>query len=238
MPVHVYGLTETYGPITKCYHLPEWDTLPAAERFARMARQGHGFITSLPIRVVRTDQPEGVLVDVARDGRELGEIVFFGNICAKGYYRDPDATARLFAGGGLHSGDLAVWHPDGSAQIMDRAKDVIISGGENISSVALEAMLAHHPAVLEAGVVAVPDDHWGERPLAFVTLKPDARLAGPDLVAWARDQSSISKFMVPREVRVVPDLPKTSTGKIKKNELREWAKKGRETKREDKKEDK
>ena len=108
--------------------MPAWDDLPAGDKFARMARQGHGFIASLPIRVVRTDQPEGVLVDVARDGREIGEVVFFGNLCAKGYYKDPEATRKLFAGGGLHSGDLAVWHPDGSAQIMDRAKDIIISG--------------------------------------------------------------------------------------------------------------
>ena len=127
-PVHVYGLTETYGPVTKSYHMPAWDDLPSADKFARMARQGHGFLASLPIRVVRTDQPEGVLVDVARDGREIGEIVFFGNLCAKGYYKDAEATRKLFAGGALHSGDLAVWHPDGSAQIMDRAKDIIISG--------------------------------------------------------------------------------------------------------------
>lgn len=128
-PVHVYGLTETYGPITKGYHMPEWDTLSPAERYRQMARQGHGFLTSLPIRVVKPEPAErGVLVDVARDGREIGEIVFYGNICVKGYYRDPEATRKLFAGGALHSGDLAVMHPDGSAQIQDRAKDIIISG--------------------------------------------------------------------------------------------------------------
>lgn len=127
-PVHVYGMTETYGPLTKSYPMPAWEQLPSRQRFANMARQGHGFVTSLPIRVVRTDQPEGVLVDVAQDGKEIGEIVFFGNICAKGYYKDPEATKKLFAGGALHSGDLAVWHPDGSAQILDRAKDIIISG--------------------------------------------------------------------------------------------------------------
>ncbi len=127
-PVHVYGMTETYGPITKGYHMPEWETLPKSEKYARMARQGHGFVTSLPIRVIKPEQPEGVLVDVAKDGKEIGEIVFFGNICAKGYYKDPEATRKLFEGGALHSGDLAVWHPDGSAQILDRAKDIIISG--------------------------------------------------------------------------------------------------------------
>ena len=128
-PVHVYGMTETYGPVTVGYHMPEWEQLPAKEKYAKMARQGHGFVTSLPVRVIKTDQPEGVLVDVAKDGIEIGEIVFAGNICAKGYYKDPEATKKLFAGGALHSGDLAVMHPDGSAQIQDRAKDIIISGG-------------------------------------------------------------------------------------------------------------
>lgn len=192
-----------------------------------MARQGHGFITSLPIRIIKPDEPEGVYIDVAKDGQEIGEIVFFGNICAKGYYKDAEATRKLFAGGGLHSGDLAVWHPDGSAQILDRAKDIIISGGENISSVALEGMLVQHPDILEAGVVAVPDSHWGERPKAFVTVKEGKSVAGEDVISWAKHQSNISKFMVPREVEIVPELPKTSTGKIKKNDLREWAKHGR-----------
>ena len=225
-PVHVYGMTETYGPITRGYILPEWDSLPPHEKFSRMARQGHGFLTSLPVRVVKPDQPAGVLIDVAKDGREIGEIIFFGNICAKGYYKDPEATRKLFEGGGLHSGDLAVVYPDGAIQIQDRAKDIIISGGENISSVALESMLVEHPDVLEAGVVAVPDSHWGERPKAFVTVKEGKQIRGEDVVAWAKHQSSISKFMVPREVEVVKELPKTSTGKIQKNVLREWSKKG------------
>jgi acyl-CoA synthetase (AMP-forming)/AMP-acid ligase II len=227
-PVHVYGLTETYGPITKGYHMPQWDTVPTNEKFALMARQGHGFITSLPVRVVKPELAEkGELVDVARDGKEIGEIVFFGNICAKEYYKDPEATRKVFLGGAMHSGDLAVWHPDGALQIQDRAKDIIISGGENISSVALESMLVEHPDVLEAGVVAVPDSHWGERPKAYVTVKEGKTLEGPGLIDWAKNQSSISKFMVPREVEVVEELPKTSTGKIKKNVLREWAKHGR-----------
>ncbi|OLN81578.1 putative acyl-activating enzyme 1, peroxisomal [Colletotrichum chlorophyti] len=226
-PVHVYGMTETYGPITKGYHMASWETLPANEKYAKMARQGHGFITSLPIRIVKPDQPDGVLVDVAKDGKEIGEIVFFGNICAKGYFKDPEATKKLFAGGALHSGDLAVWHPDGSAQILDRAKDIIISGGENISSVALEGMLIQHPDLLEAAVVAVPDSHWGERPKAYVTVKEGKSLAPEDLISWAKEHSKISKFMVPREVEVVDELPKTSTGKLKKNVLREWAKRGR-----------
>ncbi|GAB1320744.1 hypothetical protein MFIFM68171_10954 [Madurella fahalii] len=225
-PVHVYGLTETYGPITRGYVLPEWDSLPKHEKYAKMARQGHGFVTSLPARVIKPDEPEGVLVDVPRDGKEIGEIVFSGNICCKEYFKDAEATRKLFAGGVLHSGDLAVWHPDGSIQIQDRAKDIIISGGENISSVALESMLVEHPDVLEAGVVAVPDSHWGERPKAYLTVKEGKVLRPGDMINWAKHQSSISKFMVPREVEVVRELPKTSTGKIKKNVLREWAKKG------------
>lgn len=225
-PVHVYGLTETYGPITKGYHMPAWESLPAKEKYAKMARQGHGFVTSLPARVIRTEQAEGVLVDVEKNGVEIGEIVFSGNICAKGYYKDPEATRKLWAGGVSHSGDLAVWHPDGAIQILDRAKDIIISGGENISSVALESMLATHPDILEAGVVAVPDSHWGERPKAFITVKPGHSLKGEDVVDWAKHKSEISKFMVPREVEVVDELPKTSTGKVKKNVLREWAKGG------------
>ena len=240
-PVHVYGLTETYGPITKGYHMPEWDEIPLKEKYVKMARQGHGFVVSLPARVIKPDQEEGKLIDVEKNGREIGEIVFEGNICAKGYYKDAEATRKLWAGGVSHSGDLAVWHPDGVIQILDRAKDIIISGtsrnigqlsitinsplgGENISSVALESMLATHPSILEVGVVAVPDSHWGERPKAFVTLKGEAQISPDEIIHWAKNKSDISKFMVPREVDVVPELPKTSTGKIKKNVLREWAK--------------
>lgn len=127
-PVHVYGLTETYGPITKGYLMPEWDSLEPKDKYARMARQGHGLVTSLPARVIKMDKPEGVVDDVAQDGKEIGEIVVVGNLCAKGYYKDPEATRKLFAGGVLHTGDLAVWHPDRSVQILDRAKDIIISG--------------------------------------------------------------------------------------------------------------
>lgn len=127
-PVHVYGLTETYGPITKGYHMPSWDDLPLQEKYGKMARQGHGFVTSLPARVIKPDLEAGVLIDVERNGREIGEIVFAGNICAKGYYRDPKATKTLWEGGVSHSGDLAVMHEDGAIQILDRAKDIIISG--------------------------------------------------------------------------------------------------------------
>lgn len=127
-PVHVYGLTETYGPITKGYLLPSWETIPKSEKYQKMARQGYGFMTSLPVRVIKNDLPEGEIVDVKRDGKEIGEIVCLGNICCKDYYKDPEATRKLFAGGVLHTGDLAVWHPDGAVQILDRAKDIIISG--------------------------------------------------------------------------------------------------------------
>ncbi|KAJ5183540.1 hypothetical protein N7492_001156 [Penicillium capsulatum] len=225
-PVHVYGMTETYGPITKGYFLPQWNQIPLKEKYQKMARQGHGFITSLPVRVIKTEVPDGTVIDVQKDGKEIGEIVFIGNICARGYYKDAEATQKLFAGGVLHSGDLAVWHSDGAIQILDRAKDIIISGGENISSVALESMLATHPDILEAGVVSVPDSHWGERPKAFVTVKDGKGLAGSDVINWARNVSGISKFMIPREVEVVEELPKTSTGKIRKNVLRDWVKTG------------
>ena len=238
-PVHVYGLTETYGPITKGYHMPYWNQLPKTDKYQKMARQGHGFVTSLPIRVIKTDVPEATIVDVKRDGKEIGEIVCVGNICAKGYHKDAPATRKLFMGGVLHTGDLAVWHPDGAAQILDRAKDIIISGmapsqifdwrtndiagGENISSVALESMLATHPDILEAAVVAIADSHWGERPKAFITVHNSKQLSGQDVIDWAKHTSGISKFMVPREVEIVTELPKTSTGKLKKNVLREWA---------------
>ncbi|KAG5296880.1 AMP dependent synthetase and ligase [Histoplasma ohiense] len=223
-PVHVYGLTETYGPITKGYYLPQWDTIPAEDKYKKMARQGHGFLTSLPVRVIKTDVPEGTIIDVEKNGEEIGEVVFVGNICAKGYYKNVDDTKKLFSGGVLHSGDLAVWHPDGAIQILDRAKDIIISGGENISSVALESMLAKHPDVFEVGVVAVPDSHWGERPKAFITVRDDKKLDGKDVIEWAKHVSGISRFMIPREVETVRELPKTSTGKVKKNVLRRWAK--------------
>ncbi|RPA95014.1 acetyl-CoA synthetase-like protein [Choiromyces venosus 120613-1] len=225
IPVHVYGLTETYGPITKGYFLPEWHNLPAAEMYRMMARQGHGFITSKMIRVIKTtnDISKTGAQDVAKNGQEIGEVAFTGNICCRGYYKDAEATAKLFEGGVLHSGDLAVWHPSGAIQILDRSKDIIISGGENISSLSLESMLVHHPDILECGVVAVPDAQYGERPMAFVTSRNPV-LKGTDVITWAKRDSQISGFMVPREVEIVKELPKTETGKVKKNVLREWSK--------------
>lgn len=236
MPVHVYGLTETYGPITKGYWMPSWSSLETKEKYARMARQGHGHITSLPCRVIKIREDEGgarealegQIADVAMDGKEIGEIIFVGNLCAKEYYKDPAATRKLFAGGVLHTGDLAVWHPDGAIQILDRAKDIIISGGENISSLAVESMLVTHPDILEAACVAVKDEQWGERPKAYITVKrgggSSGKLTGEEVIRWAKEKSNISRFMVPAFVEVLEELPKTSTGKLRKNVLREWAK--------------
>lgn len=232
-PVHVYGLTETYGPITKGYFMPTWRKLEAKDRFAKMARQGHGHVTSLPCRVIKNKEDEGgnrdqyqdEIVDVKMDGQAIGEIIFIGNICAKGYYKDAAATRKLFAGGVLHTGDLAVWHPDGAIQILDRAKDIIISGGENISSLAVESMLVTHEDVMEAAVVAVKDEKWGEIPRAYITLRGGKKgITGDDIIQWAKNKSNISRFMVPREIEILDELPKTSTGKLRKNVLREWAK--------------
>ncbi|RPA72787.1 acetyl-CoA synthetase-like protein [Ascobolus immersus RN42] len=221
-PVHVYGLTETYGPITKGYFLPDWLDLPPAEMYRLMARQGHGFIASKMVRVIKPDLGDTV-IDVKKNGQEIGEIVFTGNICSKGYHKDPEATAKLFAGGVLHSGDLAVWHEDGAIQILDRAKDIIISGGENISSVSLEGIMVRHPDILEVGVVGVADSHFGERPKAYVTVQEGASVDEKEIIRWCKQDSGMAGFMVPREVEFVKELPKTETGKIKKNVLREWA---------------
>jgi len=138
--------------------MDNWNGISESERYERMARQGHSFLTANPVRVIKQNQPDNVLIDVKKNGKDIGEIVFCGNICARGYYKDPVATQKLFAGGVLHSGDLAVWHEDGSVQILDREKDIIISGGENISSVALENALSKHPEILEVGVVGVADE--------------------------------------------------------------------------------
>ena len=232
LPVHVYGLTKTYGPIMKCYPLPEWQQMPEETKFQKMARQGHGHISSLPCRVIQVSQDEAGLwtsprglVDVAKDGREIGEVVFRGNICAKGYHKDAIATQKLFPGGVLHSGDLAMQHPDGAVQILDRAKDIIISGGENISSLVLETVLVTHPYILEAACVATKNEKWGEMPKAYVTLVRPLKntITGRQIAEWMSRQTGISRFMVPKGVEIVDELPKTSTGKVRKNLLREWA---------------
>ncbi|MGP6188981.1 MAG: acyl--CoA ligase family protein [Vulcanimicrobiaceae bacterium] len=216
---HVYGLTETYGPITVCVWQQQWNGLPPQERARLKARQGVGLITvgARDVRVVRIAD-DGTLVDVPRDAATQGEIVMRGNNLMKGYYRDPEATVKAFAGGYFHSGDVAVWHPDGYIEIQDRAKDVIISGGENISTVQVEMAILEHPDVLECAVVAKPDPKWGEVPKAFVVLKDGHELTAEALIAHCRER--LPGFKVPKAIEFT-DLPKTSTGKIQKFVLRE-----------------
>ena len=210
---HVYGLTETAPFITICEPRPEHEVLGAAERAVIKARQGVELITSGELRVVTEDG-----ADVPRDGRTLGEIVARGNVIMAGYYDDPKATASAIRDGWFHSGDAAVVHPDGYVEIRDRIKDVIISGGENISSVEVEAALVAHPAVMEAGVVGVPHEKWGEAPHAFVVLKPGASATGDELREYCR--SRLAHFKVPHAFTLVPELPRTATGKIQKYVLR------------------
>ncbi|HLY21381.1 MAG TPA: long-chain-fatty-acid--CoA ligase [bacterium] len=211
--VHVYGLTETGPWLTVCEWRAAWDDRPLAERAALKARQGIGQIAAGRVRIVRDD-----LADVARDGVEIGEIVVRGPTVTAGYYRDPEATAAATAGGWFHTGDLAVVHPDGYAQIVDRKKDLIISGGENISSVEVEGVLYQHPAVLEAAVVASPDPVWGEVPRACVVLRSGARATAGELIAFCRER--LAHFKAPKAVEFVDALPKTATGKIQKYLLR------------------
>jgi acyl-CoA synthetase (AMP-forming)/AMP-acid ligase II len=215
--VHVYGLTETYGPHTVCTWQDGWDELPADERARVLARQGQGYTTADLVRVVDED-----MRDVPRDGATMGEVVMRGNNVMAGYFANEEATREAFRGGWFHSGDLAVWHPDDAIELRDRGKDVIISGGENISSIEVEQAICAHPAVLEAAVVAVPHDHWGERPKAFVTLQPGAQATAEEIIAFCRER--IAKFKAPDAVEF-RELPKTSTGKVQKFALREpeWA---------------
>jgi fatty-acyl-CoA synthase len=215
--VHVYGLTETYGPHTVCTPRDGWDELPADERARLLARQGQGYTTADLVRVVDDE-----MRDVPRDGATMGEVVMRGNNVMAGYFADDDATQAAFRGGWFHSGDLAVWHPDDAIELRDRGKDVIISGGENISSIEVEQTICAHPAVLECAVVAIPHDHWGERPKAFVTIKDGADATEADIIAFCRGR--LAHFKCPDAVAFGP-LPKTSTGKIQKFALREpeWA---------------
>jgi fatty-acyl-CoA synthase len=218
---HVYGLTETYGPHTLCAWHPEWDRLPAEQRVRLKARQGVAYVIADPIRIVDEE-----MRDVPADGRAIGEVVMRGNNVMKGYYRDPEATARAFRGGWFHSGDLGVMHPDGYIELRDRAKDIIISGGENISTIEVEQILLQHPAVLECAVVGIPDPHWGETPKAFITLRPGMGVTAEELVAFCRER--IARYKVPRAVEF-GELPKTSTGKIQKFVLRNREWQGKET---------
>jgi fatty-acyl-CoA synthase len=220
--VHVYGLTETYGPYTVCEYQDGWATLDVEARSKLLARQGVGMIVSDGVRVVDEE-----MNNVPRDGITMGEVVMRGNNVMSGYFADPEATAHAFRGGWFHSGDLGVHHPDGYIELRDRAKDIIVSGGENISTIEVEAALDSHPAVLEVAVVGVPDEKWGERPKAYVVLRAGESLDAASLLDHARTQ--IARYKVPSAVEFVTELPKTSTGKIQKFALRErdWA--GRES---------
>jgi fatty-acyl-CoA synthase len=212
---HLYGLTESYGPSSVCAWQPEWDGLPPPERARRMARQGVPTPTLDGLRVV---DPE--MADVPRDGLAQGELVLRGNTLMKGYLKNPAASEAAFAAGWFHTGDIAVMHEDGYIEIKDRAKDIIISGGENISSLEIEEALYRHPQIVEAAVVAQPDPKWGESPCAFVTVKPDSGVGEAEIIAWCRDH--LAHFKVPRRI-VFGELPKTSTGKIQKFALRDRA---------------
>src|SRR6266403_3256747 len=214
---HLYGATETYGPATSCVFQPEWNELPEDGRFAMMARQGVAYPM---VEAVTVAEPK-TMIPVPRDGKTVGEIMLRGNTVMKGYLNNETATAKALVGNWFLSGDLAVWHPDGTIEIKDRSKDIIISGGENISSVEVEEVLMQHPAILWAAVVARPDEKWGETTCAFLELKPDAlRPDDKELIAFCR--ARLAHFKVPRTC-IHRALPKTSTGKIQKYMLRDEA---------------
>ena len=213
---HVYGLTEVYGPAAVCAWKADWDDLPAAERAALKARQGVNYVVleELSVRNPETLQP------VKPDGEQMGEVMFRGNVVMKGYLKNDEATQAAFAGGHFRSGDLAVLHSDGYVQLRDRSMDIIITGGENVSSIEVESVIYQHPAVGEAAVVAAPDERWGETPAAFVELKEGQRTTAAELIDFCRER--LAHFKCPRLV-VFRELPKTSTGKIQKFVIREWA---------------
>jgi len=214
---HLYGLTETYGPaVINDWHR-QWDALGPADQAARKARQGVRYVPleALDVMDAETMRP------VPRDGETMGEVMFRGNVVMKGYLKNGSATAKAFEGGWFHSGDLGVMHPDGYIQLKDRSKDIIISGGENISSIEVEDVLYKHPSVQAAAVVAKPDEKWGETPCAFIELKPGTNASAEEIIAWCR--KNLAGYKTPRHV-VFTELPKTSTGKIQKFRLREMAK--------------
>jgi fatty-acyl-CoA synthase len=213
---HLYGLTETYGPSVLCEWRSDWKRLPLAEQARLKSRQGVGNVISQEIRVVDANGR-----DVPSDAETMGEIAIRGNNVMLGYYQDEEATGKACPDGWFRTGDLGVMHPDGYVELRDRAKDIIISGGENISSVEVEQALATHPSVLEAAVVAAPDEKWGEIPVAFVELKSNAIASEADLIAHVR--ATLARFKAPKRISFGP-LPKTATGKVQKNVLRDWLK--------------
>jgi fatty-acyl-CoA synthase len=211
--VHVYGLTETYGPITVCPTQAGSQDLPVEQQAKLLARQGQAYPSADLVRVVDEE-----MRDVPRDAEAMGEVVMRGNNVMSGYFADEAATDKAFRGGWFHSGDLAVWHPDGNIELRDRSKDIIISGGENISSIEVEQTICAHPAVLECAVVGVPHERWGERPKAFVTLNGQATASAEEIIAFCREQ--LAHYKCPDAIEFGP-LPKTSTGKVQKFTLRE-----------------
>ena len=214
---HLYGLTETYGPAVVNDWRADWDNLDAPERATRKARQGVRYAALEELDIIDPD----TMQPVPRDAQTMGEVMFRGNVVMKGYLKNPEASAEAFAGGWFHSGDLGVRHPDGYIQLKDRSKDIIISGGENISSIEVEDVLYKHPAVQAVAVVARPDEKWGETPCAFIELRPGKTATAEDLKTWCRER--LAHFKVPRHV-VFTEIPKTSTGKIQKFKLRDMAK--------------
>jgi fatty-acyl-CoA synthase len=219
-PIHLYGLTETYGPVMGCSWQPQWDELELDEQAKLLARQGHTYNGSDLVRVVDENMD-----DVPRDAETVGEVIMRGNSILTGYHNKPEETEEAFKGGWFHSGDLAVWHPDGYVELRDRSKDIIISGGENISSIEVEQALSKHPAVSEVAVVAMPDEKWGERPKAFVELKSGQDAGEDEIISFCKE--NLARFKCPAAVEFC-ELPRTGTGKIQKYVLREreWA--GRE----------
>jgi fatty-acyl-CoA synthase len=214
---HIYGLTETYGPSVVNDWKDEWNVLPSAEQASKKARQG---VRYLALEALDVKNPQ-TMESVPADGETLGEVMMRGNVVMKGYLKNRKASDEAFAGGWFHSGDLGVKYPDGYIQLKDRSKDIIISGGENISSIEVEDALFKHPAVQAAAVVAKPDEKWGETPCAFIELKPEANATADELIAWCRQH--LAAYKCPRHI-VFTELPKTSTGKIQKFRLREMAK--------------
>jgi fatty-acyl-CoA synthase len=211
--VHVYGLTETYGPITVSPVQEEWQQLPLEQRAKLLARQGQAYPSSDLVRVVDKD-----MHDIPQDAEAMGEVVMRGNNVMSGYFADEAATEKAFSGGWFHSGDLAAWHPDGNIELRDRSKDIIISGGENISSIEVEQTICAHPAVLECAVIGIPNERWGERPKAFVTLNTEASARADEIIAFCRQR--LAHYKCPDVIEFGP-LPKTSTGKVQKFNLRE-----------------